>query len=177
MMFSVGTKILPLGRRRKISFFRAEDGSNDSQKVRVFQRFLKKSRGPVSERLFAVFRVIVCGDEDDGKSEPGRFELFLEFETVHSRHFDIQNQASFCISISRDRVQKILSRGKGLNVESTRAQETAQAFANRGIVVDDEYFHRMRGHDFFLVAHDKGAEHSRQLDLSPIQKSIGPRSN
>jgi hypothetical protein len=72
-------------------------------------------------------------DQNRWDVSTGRGEVPIQVKPSHHRHVDVQDQARCARQIRR--VQKILSRCKGLHRESSRSKETSKRLPHRIIII------------------------------------------
>ena len=92
--------------------------------------------------LVAYGRVLVRGDEDDGKTMTGPRQLFLHLQTVKTRHLHIKDDTVDGSRHCFHKLDKLLPGVKHLCVHPYGADKTFQSSTDRFIVIDngDQWF-------------------------------------
>src|SRR5262245_19751960 len=83
---------------------------------------------------FARGRVVVRGDEDDGKGKPRLREALPDVEAAQPRQLDIEDEAVDGVETVGG--EQLLTRPEGVHVEARRREEPSKRAEDGGIVVD-----------------------------------------
>ena len=104
------------------------DGAGDcAEKVPVAERLLQEIDGSRLHGFNAVGNGSVAGDEDVG-------QIFLQVETIQTRHVEIEDEACRCCQFSA--LDELKSGSERPDIVACGAQQTLKGFPNRGIVIN-----------------------------------------
>jgi hypothetical protein len=85
----------------------------------------------------------MAGDEHDGRMVLA-IDPPLEFQPADIRKLNIENQASGTVRSFESAVAG--HRIEGEDIDSSRSEQVTYGFANARIIIDDEYYARIRAH-------------------------------
>src|SRR5437667_7020032 len=119
-----------------------QSGSNILEQDFIVERFCHELYCARSQCLQAHFCVAVCRDEDGRNPAVLSVELGLQFQTGHSRHANIRDQA--CSLVLLAGLQELLRRRKRSRRQSNRLQQALQCPAHQLIVIDNRDQFRLR---------------------------------
>jgi hypothetical protein len=110
-----------------------QGGANAGEQAIVTTWLAQIANYTVGQRPSPMGIIRGSGDQDRWDISTGRGEVPIQVKPSHHRHVYVQDQARCARQIRR--VQKILSRRKGLHRESSRSKETSKRLPHRIIII------------------------------------------
>ncbi|MPN18910.1 hypothetical protein SDC9_166275 [bioreactor metagenome] len=109
--------------------------SDGVQQGEVFERLFQEVDGAGLHRPHRVGDVAVAGDEDDRQRPAAPRQFVLQRQAVDAGHADVEDETGKVLQpVERQEVER---RGIDLDLHAFGADQAAQRFADRRVVVDD----------------------------------------